>query len=70
MTALAANYRIYDLPWTPDEGEPERLRKTARTLLLVFADGRELYFGEFASLPAAEQWEYFQAQPEEADDDE
>lgn len=37
MTALAANYRIYDLPWTPDEGEQERLRKTARTLLLVFA---------------------------------
>jgi TonB family protein len=37
LTALAANYRIYDLPWTPDEGEQERLRKTARTLLLVFA---------------------------------
>ena len=37
MTALAANYRIFDLPWTPDEGEQERLKKTARTLLLIFA---------------------------------
>ncbi len=37
MTALAANYRIFDLPWTPDEDEARRLKKTARTLLLVFA---------------------------------
>jgi periplasmic protein TonB len=37
LTALAANYRIYDLPWTPDKGEQERLKKTARILLLVFA---------------------------------
>jgi periplasmic protein TonB len=37
MTAIAANYRIYDLPWTPDEDESQRLRKTARTLLVVFA---------------------------------
>jgi TonB family protein len=37
VTALAANYRIFDLPWTPDEGEEQRLKKTARTLLLVFA---------------------------------
>jgi len=37
MTALAANYRIFDLPWTPDEDETQRLKKTARTLLLVFA---------------------------------
>ncbi len=37
MTALAANYRIFDLPWTPDEDEQKRLRKTARTLLLFFA---------------------------------
>ena len=37
MTALAANYRIFDLPWTPDEDEQQRLRKTARTLLLLFA---------------------------------
>jgi protein TonB len=37
MTALAANYRIFDLPWTPDEDESRRLRKTARTLLIVFA---------------------------------
>jgi TonB family protein len=37
MTALAANYRIFDLPWTPDEDEQQRLRKTARVLLLVFA---------------------------------
>ncbi len=37
MTALAANYRIFDLPWTPDEDEQKRLRKTARALLLVFA---------------------------------
>jgi len=37
MTALAANYRIFDLPWTPDEDEQQRLRKTARILLLVFA---------------------------------
>jgi TonB family protein len=37
MVALAANYRIFDLPWTPDEGEAERLKKTARTLLILFA---------------------------------
>ena len=37
MTALAANYRIFDLPWTPDEDESQRLRKTARAFLLVFA---------------------------------
>jgi TonB family protein len=37
VTALAANYRIFDLPWTPDEDEQQRLKKTARTLLLVFA---------------------------------
>jgi TonB family protein len=37
MTALAANYRIFDLPWTPDEDESRRLKKIARALLLVFA---------------------------------
>ena len=37
MTALAANYRIFDLPWTPDEDEQQRLRKTARIALLIFA---------------------------------
>jgi protein TonB len=37
MTALAANYRIFDLPWTPDEDESRRLKRTARTLLIVFA---------------------------------
>jgi TonB family protein len=37
MTALATNYRIFDLPWTPDEDEQRRLKKTARTALLVFA---------------------------------
>ena len=37
MTAIAANYRIFDLPWTPDEDEQKRLRKTARILLIVFA---------------------------------
>ena len=37
MTAIAANYRIFDLPWTPDEDEERRLKKTARTALLVFA---------------------------------
>ncbi len=37
MVALAANYRIFDLPWTPDEDESQRLKKTARTLLILFA---------------------------------
>ena len=37
MTAIAVNYRIFDLPWTPDEDESRRLKKTARTLLIVFA---------------------------------
>ncbi len=37
MTALAANFRIFDLPWTPDEEEQQRLRKTASIALLVFA---------------------------------
>ena len=37
MTAIAANYRIFDLPWTPDDDESRRLKKTARALLLVFA---------------------------------
>jgi TonB family protein len=37
MSAIAANYRIFDLPWTPDEDEERRLRKTARSLLLFFA---------------------------------
>jgi len=37
MTSLAANYRIFDLPWTPDEDEERRLKKTARTALLAFA---------------------------------
>ena len=37
MTAIAANYRIFDLPWTPDDDESQRLKKTARALLLVFA---------------------------------
>jgi TonB family protein len=37
MTALAANYRIFDLPWTPDEDESQRLRKTARFALILFA---------------------------------
>ena len=36
MSALAANYRIFDLPWTPEEDEERRLRNTARTLLTVF----------------------------------
>ena len=37
MTAIAANYRIFDLPWTPEEDEQERLKKTARTFLIMFA---------------------------------
>jgi TonB family protein len=37
MTALAVNYRIFDLPWTPDEDEQQRLKKTARVALIVFA---------------------------------
>jgi len=37
MSTLAANYRIFDLPWTPDEDEQARLKKTARTLLVLFA---------------------------------
>ncbi len=36
MTALATNYRIFDLPWTPDEDEQRRFRKTARTALIAF----------------------------------
>lgn len=37
MSVLAANYRIFDLPWTPDEEEQRRFRKTATIALLVFA---------------------------------
>lgn len=37
MTALATNYRIFDLPWTPDDDEQRRLRKTATIALLLFA---------------------------------
>ena len=37
MTALAANFRIFDLPWTPDEEEQQRLRKTASIAFLIFA---------------------------------
>jgi protein TonB len=37
MTALAVNYRIFDLPWTPDADEQQRLRKTARFALILFA---------------------------------
>ena len=37
MNALAANYRIFDLPWTPDDDEQRRLRKTALIALLLFA---------------------------------
>jgi periplasmic protein TonB len=37
MTTLAANYRIFELPWTPDEDEQRRFRKTARTALIIFA---------------------------------
>ena len=37
MTTLAANYRIFDLPWTPDDDEQRRFRKTAVIALLVFA---------------------------------
>jgi len=37
MTAFAANYRIFDLPWTPDEDEKQRLKKTARFALILFA---------------------------------
>ncbi len=37
MHALATNYRIFDLPWTPDDDEQRRLRKTAQIALLIFA---------------------------------
>jgi len=37
MTVLATNYRIFDLPWTPDDDEQRRLRKTATIALLIFA---------------------------------
>jgi len=37
MSALAVNYRIFDLPWTPDEDEQQRLKKTARFALILFA---------------------------------
>ena len=36
MTAMAANYRLFDLPWTPEEGEQRRFRRTAATALLLF----------------------------------
>jgi protein TonB len=37
MSTLAANYRIFDRPWTPDEDEKARLKKTARFALILFA---------------------------------
>jgi periplasmic protein TonB len=37
MSTLAANYRIFDLPWTPDDDEQQRLKKTARFALILFA---------------------------------
>ncbi len=37
MNSLASNYRIFELPWTEDEDEIRRLRKTARIALIIFA---------------------------------
>src|SRR5262245_15763975 len=36
MSTLVANYRIFDLPWTPEEDEQRRLRKTATIALAAF----------------------------------
>jgi TonB family protein len=36
MTAIAVNYRIFDLPWTPEQGEQRRFRSTAAIALLLF----------------------------------
>ena len=36
MTAIAANYRIFDLPWPPTPAEERRFRRMLRIALIVF----------------------------------
>jgi len=36
MTALATNYRTFDLPWTPDDDEQRRFRRVVITAFAVF----------------------------------
>ena len=36
MTALATNYRTFDLPWTPDDDEQRRFRRVVITACIVF----------------------------------
>ena len=37
MTALASNYRIFELPWTPSEEEEQRFKRLLRAAFIVFA---------------------------------
>lgn len=36
MTALASNYRVFELPWTPSEEEERRFRRLLTTVLAIF----------------------------------
>jgi TonB family protein len=36
MTALASNYRVFDLPWTPSEDEERRFRRLLTIVLGIF----------------------------------
>ena len=37
MTALASNYRTFELPWTPSEEEERRFRRLLTTAFIIFA---------------------------------
>ena len=36
MTAIAANYRIFELPWTPTPEEEQRFRRLLKIVLGLF----------------------------------